>query len=171
GAVMFGALAGAGALPFPRPAFEAAIRRGGVGVNASLAAFGAGFEAASSNAAGLPAATALDRDRTNAPAALREALASAERDYTGAALPLVRAALERLNDYQDAAYAQEFLTRLERFRAIERQSGDGSGALLAETARQLALAMAYEDTIRVADLKIRASRFARVRDEVQIKDD
>src|SRR5438309_3544830 len=36
------ALAGAGVLSFPRTAFEAAIRRGGVGVAASLAAFGAG---------------------------------------------------------------------------------------------------------------------------------
>ena len=30
--------------------------------------------------------------------------------------------------------------------------------------------MAYEDTIRVADLKIRASRFARVREEAQVQD-
>ena len=35
-AVLFGALAGAGALPFPRMAFEAAIRRGQVGVTAAL---------------------------------------------------------------------------------------------------------------------------------------
>ncbi|MGA7611983.1 MAG: 2-oxoacid:acceptor oxidoreductase family protein, partial [Xanthobacteraceae bacterium] len=45
-AVLFGALAGARALPFERPAFEAAIRRGGVGIQASLTAFTAGFEAA-----------------------------------------------------------------------------------------------------------------------------
>ena len=57
--------------------------------------------------------------------------------------------------------------RLERFRAIERSHGDGSERLVAETARQLALGLAYEDTIRVADLKTRESRFARVRDEVQ----
>jgi hypothetical protein len=44
-AVLFGALAGAGVLPFPRQAFEGAIRRGGVGIKASLAAFTAGFEA------------------------------------------------------------------------------------------------------------------------------
>ena len=31
--------------------------------------------------------------------------------------------------------------------------------------------MAYEDTIRVAELKIRPSRFARVRDEVRVNDD
>src|SRR5256714_1387897 len=43
-AVLFGAVAGAGVLPFRRQAFEAAIKRGGKGVQASLAAFTAGFE-------------------------------------------------------------------------------------------------------------------------------
>ena len=43
-AVLFGALAGIGALPFARERFEATVRRGGVGVNASLAAFGKAFE-------------------------------------------------------------------------------------------------------------------------------
>src|SRR5262249_13065317 len=38
-AVLFGAIAGAGVLPFPRQAFEGAIRRGGKGIQASLAAF------------------------------------------------------------------------------------------------------------------------------------
>src|SRR5258708_19100971 len=45
-AVLFGALAGSGALPFTRTAIEPAIRRGQVGVNSSLAAFAAGFDAA-----------------------------------------------------------------------------------------------------------------------------
>jgi indolepyruvate ferredoxin oxidoreductase beta subunit len=44
--VMFGALAGSGALPFPREAFEAAIRAGGKGVEANLTGFAAGFDAA-----------------------------------------------------------------------------------------------------------------------------
>src|SRR5688500_5385685 len=45
----------------------------------------------------------------------------------------------------------------------------GDAKLAAEVARQLALWMAYEDIIRVADLKTRASRFARVRKEVGAK--
>ena len=45
-ATMFGALAAAGVLPFPREAFEAAVRAGGTGVEASLRAFGAAFERA-----------------------------------------------------------------------------------------------------------------------------
>ena len=42
--------------------------------------------------------------------------------------------------------------------------------LAAEVARHLALWMGYEDIIRVADLKTRASRFERVRKEVGAKD-
>ncbi len=45
-ASLFGALAGSGALPFPREAFEDAIRRSGKGVEASLKAFDAGFDVA-----------------------------------------------------------------------------------------------------------------------------
>jgi indolepyruvate ferredoxin oxidoreductase, beta subunit len=102
--------------------------------------------------------------------ALRPLIDQAGDDFSGEARAIVLAGLERLGDYQDATYAREFLARLEPLREIERQHGDGSGRLLAETARQLALAMAYEDTIRVADLKIRSSRFARVRAEAEIAD-
>jgi indolepyruvate ferredoxin oxidoreductase, beta subunit len=163
-AVLFGALAGSGALPFPRTAFEAAIRRGQVGVERSLTAFAAGFEAA--RAGEVPAAASLDPDARAPPRGIGDLL-DAAHDFTGETRSVVFAAIERLNDYQDASYAREFLARLARFQDIERQHG----ALLAETARQLALAMAYEDTIRVAELKIRSSRFARVREEVRIEDE
>ena len=167
-AVLFGALAGSGALPFPRTAFEAAIRRGKVGVTGSLAAFGAAFEAA--RAGETTVAAPAPADESNA-RPVRQALAEqAGRGFSGEAQSMVVAAVERLVDYQDLDYAKDYLAQLERFQDIERQHGDGSGRLLAETARQLALGMAYEDTIRVADLKTRSSRFARVREEVQIED-
>jgi indolepyruvate ferredoxin oxidoreductase, beta subunit len=168
-AVLFGALAGSDALPFPRTAFEAAIRRGQVGVNSSLAAFAAGFEAAHSGDAA-PAAASLEGGARDASRAVRDLLDAAGRDFSGEARAVVTTAIPRLDDYQDTSYARHFLARLARFQDIDRQYGDGSGALLAETARQLALGMSYEDTIRVADLKIRSSRFARVREEAQIKD-
>jgi indolepyruvate ferredoxin oxidoreductase, beta subunit len=168
-AVLFGALAGSGTLPFPRPAFEAAIRRGEVGVKSSLAAFGAAFEAAQAGEAAPTGNGGKSLDSNKVSPALRALLAEA-RDFSGEARTIVLAAIERLNDYQDADYVRDFLARLTRFRDIERERGDGSDRLLAETARQLALGMAYEDTVRVADLKIRASRFARVREEAQIRD-
>jgi indolepyruvate ferredoxin oxidoreductase beta subunit len=49
--------------------------------------------------------------------------------------------------------------------------GAADSALLTETARHLALWMSYEDTIRVGDLKTRATRFDRVGDEVRVQDD
>ncbi len=45
-AALFGALAGSGTLPFPRTGFEDAIRASGKGVDASLAAFASGYDAA-----------------------------------------------------------------------------------------------------------------------------
>jgi indolepyruvate ferredoxin oxidoreductase beta subunit len=170
-AVLFGALAGSGALPFPRAAFEGAIRRGQVGVEGSLAAFGAGFEAARGGDATVPSSASAGNDqRSRLTPALRALIEQAGRDFSGDARAVVTAGLERLVDYQDADYARDFLARLEPLREIEREHGDGTGRLLAETTRQLALAMAYEDTIRVADLKIRSTRFARVREEAQIGD-
>jgi indolepyruvate ferredoxin oxidoreductase beta subunit len=43
-AVLFGALAGSGALPFARVAYEATIRAAGIGIELSLRAFAAGFD-------------------------------------------------------------------------------------------------------------------------------
>jgi indolepyruvate ferredoxin oxidoreductase beta subunit len=166
-AVLLGAIAGGNLLPFPRAAFEAAIERGGVGVAASLAAFRAGFAAAAGSAAAAPAAAAAFAPAAR-PTYLAALLDQAARTYPQAA-DIVRAGVERLADYQDLAYARRYLARLATVAAVARAGSDGD-RLVAETARQLALAMAYEDTIRVAELKIRAARFARVREEVRLAD-
>jgi indolepyruvate ferredoxin oxidoreductase beta subunit len=84
--------------------------------------------------------------------------------------PVVSAGVARLADYQDEAYAKLYLKRLEPILKIEAERPGKPDELLTEVARQLALAMAYEDTVRVAELKIRASRFERVRKEVIVKD-
>ncbi|MBN8813315.1 MULTISPECIES: indolepyruvate oxidoreductase subunit beta family protein [unclassified Sphingomonas] len=158
--VLFGALAGSGALPFPRIAFEDAIRAGGKAVEANLRGFAAGFDAAQ----GKP--EPQDEDvRTIIPTtdAGRALAARIEADLPCEARLLALEGVRRLMDYQDAAYARLYLDRLDSL---------GSNAeLIAEAARHLALWMSYEDTIRVADLKVRASRFARVRGEVRAKDD
>jgi indolepyruvate ferredoxin oxidoreductase beta subunit len=167
-AVLFGALAGSCALPMQRSAFEAAIRRGGVGVKESLAAFAAGFAAAEGTA--VPAKAAPPQAQAPSPSpALAPLLAEADA-YSEPARTFIRAGIERLADYQDIAYARDYLARLAPIAEADRRLGDGSGRLLAETARELALGMAYEDTVRVAELKIRPSRFERVRAEVQAAD-
>jgi indolepyruvate ferredoxin oxidoreductase beta subunit len=133
-AVLLGAVAGSGALPIPRDAYEAAIRHAGVGVDASLRAFAAGL-------------------------APPEPVATPPRSKQ--ALDIIAEGVRRLTDYQDAAYADLYTRRLDGLKV--------DGVLLSETARHLALWMSYEDTIRVADLKTRASRLARVRDEVRAR--
>ena len=177
-AVLFGALSGAGVLPFPRQAFEGAIKRGGVGIKASLAAFTAGFEATTSGAATvqapavtMPPPTLDGQDSDAAPTKpsphrpIPAALLAESDKFAAPARAIIRAGIERTVDYQGLDYARFYLDRLAPIAAL-----DTDGRLLGETARQLALGMAYEDTIRVAELKIRPSRFTRVRDEVRVND-
>ena len=182
--VLFGAIAGAGVLPFPREDFEAAIRAGGKRVESNLVAFGAGFDGAAnghasggdttgdesqheelqraeSAASGAPAATdvasLLNRVKVTLPEPLQE---------------ILLAGVRKLIAYQDPAYAAAYLDRVDRIVAVEGDSAsaDGSWRVSLEAARYLALWMSYEDTIRVADLKTRRSRFERVREEVHARE-
>ena len=77
----------------------------------------------------------------------------------------------RAIDYQDPEYARLYLDRLERVAALDAKasvtSEYGRWSLTEATARGLALWMTFEDTIRVADLKTRATRFERVREEIR----
>jgi indolepyruvate ferredoxin oxidoreductase beta subunit len=142
-AVLFGAMAGSGRLPLAREACEAAIRHGGRGAEASLRGFAAGFEIA-----------AGQRPAPQPPAPPKRAAELNE---------VLQVARERLEDYQGKRYVELYDRRMKPFL-------DGDPKLAAEVARHLALWMAYEDIIRVADLKTRPSRFERVRREVGAKE-
>jgi indolepyruvate ferredoxin oxidoreductase beta subunit len=75
----------------------------------------------------------------------------------------------RLLQYQDEAYAALYVERLLRVLEAERLSDPGAAqgfAITREMARWLALWMAFDDIVRVADLKLCASRHRRVRAEV-----
>jgi len=141
-AVLFGAMAGSGVLPLAREACEQAIRHGGRGAEASLRGFAAGCEIALGQ-----------RPAPGQPAAPQRATELQE---------VMRLGLKRLRDYQGERYAKLYESRMQPFLK-------GDEKVAAETARLLALWMAYEDIIRVADLKTRASRFERVRKEAGAK--
>ncbi|MEM7567483.1 MAG: indolepyruvate oxidoreductase subunit beta family protein, partial [Pseudomonadota bacterium] len=197
-ASLFGALAGSGALPFPREAFEETIRRSGKGVEASLRAFDAGFQAVAGEApnvaietteaaepsltppdAPLPASHAPGIEARHTPsqglsgpeAAMdryRDLLIRIERDVPEAARDLARAGLRKVVDFQDLDYGADYLTRLAAL--VARDESAKGYALTLAGAKYLANAMAYDDVIRVADLKTRAARARRVRDEVGVRD-
>ncbi|HXU41073.1 MAG TPA: indolepyruvate oxidoreductase subunit beta family protein [Burkholderiales bacterium] len=142
-AVLFGAMAGSGVLPLSREVCESAIRKGGRGAEASLRGFAAGFDIAGGSRRAPEKAAAPKRATT-----VEEILPLAE---------------DRLKDYQGDRYAEIYAERVKPFLA-------GDTRVAATVARHLATWMAYEDIIRVADLKTRASRFERVRREVGAKD-
>lgn len=176
-AVLFGALAATNVLPFRREAFEATIRAGGIGVEASLRAFALGYEQASIDAtAGMPAAAAKPPVPTLAAVGHPgyDALASRARaEFPAATHDMIAAGLQRVVDFQDVAYGEDYIALLADILALDRAGGgEAKGfALTRAAAKYLALAMAYDDVYRVADLKTRGSRFARVRAELQATPD
>ncbi|WP_404478198.1 indolepyruvate oxidoreductase subunit beta family protein [Novosphingobium sp. BL-52-GroH] len=164
-AIMFGALAGSGALPFPTETFRKAIEHSGIAVTSNLKGFAEGFDQAQAPVAmpveevhAVPVPT-TDRGRA---LASRIAASLPEAAHVHALHGVAK-----LMDYQDGDYAALYLDRLETVAARDA----APFVLTAETARHLALWMGYEDTIRVADLKTRGSRVARVRGEVKAQDD
>lgn len=167
--VLFGAIAGSAALPFPRALYEKAISDSGVAVKSNLAGFAAGFERAMKTSAvvGLvPPANAPSTDLG------RELDERVKREFPAHLHGLVIEGVKRMLDYQDGDYARLYLDRLASVRDYDSQVAAGHDhALTAAVARYLALWMSYEDTIRVADLKTRATRFSRFRGEVKAASD
>jgi indolepyruvate ferredoxin oxidoreductase, beta subunit len=187
--VLLGAICGSGVLPFGRPAFEAAISKSGISVATNLAAFADACERAECGDAAPTAerAVAASPDRSaGVPARARsphlQPLLDRVRRLPEAVQTLALEGVRRTVDYQDPAYAALYLSRLERIRELDERSrsqpdgptaggAGGEWALTEAVARSLALWMTFEDTIRVADLKTRAARFARVREEIRAAPD
>lgn len=175
-ASLFGALAGSGALPFERAAFEAAIRKGGRGVEASLRAFGMAFgqarEVDAMSDAADDAPTATEPTAPSGPAHLLgrwRDLCERIAAYPHAMRDMATRGLAKVVDFQDLAYGAEYLERLDAVLAVDKASGaDGrEWALSVAAAKHVANAMTYDDVIRVADRKTRADRFTRIRGEVE----
>jgi len=171
-AVLLGALCGSGVLPFGKQGFEDAVRTSGIAVQANLAAFEDACRLARQGDGGF-SAEVRPKLAGEIPVRARtpslQPLLDRVRRLPAAVQAVVLEGARRAIDYQDPAYAALFLDRVERIAALEPRSaaGDGSCALLESTARGLALWMSFEDTIRVADLKTRGSRFVRVREEIR----
>jgi indolepyruvate ferredoxin oxidoreductase beta subunit len=180
-AVMLGAVAGSGLFPFQREDYEAVVREGGgKAAEASLRGFAKAWDivaapkqqAALVNAilneegrhAGLDPASMVARDdglRVK-PAMTAVFPAQVQEMFT--------LGYARLLDYQDRAYADLYAKRLQLVLDAERNAdpaGAQGFATTREMARWLALWMAFDDIVRVADLKSRASRWQRLTGEVK----
>jgi indolepyruvate ferredoxin oxidoreductase beta subunit len=169
-ASLLGALAASGALPFRRESYEAIIRSGDRGAAASLRAFEAGWAGVMSPAsAETPAPAPAEPGIAGPPALIKawdELVARLQRELPAESHAMARAGLAKVVDYQDLAYGAEYLDLLARVAAVDRQAAVDGSALTVAAAKHVANAMAYDDVIRVADLKTRPARFRRIRDEV-----
>jgi indolepyruvate ferredoxin oxidoreductase beta subunit len=174
--------------PFKRADYEAVISDGGGTSAASLRGFAKAFDIVSvSGQLANPASTApgatpaqlamvsqvLSNDELPTPVSkrLKPDLSSI---FPAAVHEMLALGHARMLEYQGAAYAQLYVDRLKNVLQAE-QTADpiaaNNFATTREMARWLALWMAFDDIVRVADLKSRASRWQRVVGEVKAKDD
>lgn len=178
---LFGALAGSGALPFPRESYEAAISASGRGVKASLAAFAGAYQRAQGHD-GADAKAAQPVPAAETRAALPHIASGPTAQLAGwqdlaarvARLPepvreMAGHGLRKVVDYQDLAYGGEYLGRLDKAVALDDAAQEYRLSIAA--AKHVANAMCYDDMIRVADLKTRSTRGTRVRREVGVKEE
>lgn len=176
-AVMLGCVAASGLLPMQRQDYEEVLAGSGGAAQASLRGFALGYEAVAAQRSHAQYLEHVLQPATPAappPPAERPALpAEAAAQFPAVLHELLALGCARLSEYQDAAYARRYLQRLQRVLQAERASdpdGRHGWALTREMARWLALWMAFDDIIRVADLKSRASRWQRVRAEVRAQE-
>ena len=164
-AALLGAIAGSGALPFAGHCFRKLLSSGG-SAPANLAAFDESFRRAQPGFVGeyvppeikafsLPVASNALGERwlpriADLPAALQE---------------MAYHSVNRLIDYQDEAYAEDWWSRVSAL--IDHDLDRESYSLAQEAGRHLALWMAFEDIPRVAQLKVRPDRESMIRSEVK----
>jgi indolepyruvate ferredoxin oxidoreductase beta subunit len=168
-ACLFGTLAASGTLPFPRDSFEAIIKSGSRGAESSLKAFRAAFDqAAQPPAAARPVVKKPAKRFAPLPATTGrtdlDKLLARIRQFPAPLHDMLFAGVKKLTEFQDPAYANEYLDRVTTIYELDRANGGTakSYALTAAAAKYVAIAMTYDDVIRVADLKTRPTRYDRV---------
>ena len=172
-AVLLGAIAASGGLPIPAETFRAAIRAEGKAVAANLRGFEAGLKASVMGSDPVARSATAGRMREGGLTPLPTSTLRVEGGALKGTDPLeafpveahevLATAIDRLADYQDRAYAWRYLARVNKFVGL--QGADGT--FIRELARHLAVRMTVEDVIRVAQLKLRDARLARVAREAQ----
>lgn len=176
---MFGALAGSGALPFPAEAYRSVIAAEGKGVAASIKTFDAALARATAPSPSMASEPVRDTAPMSVRATGRQAAALAdlvrriETDLAREVVPMALRGLAKVVDFQDVAYGRDYLDRLLAIHTLDTQLGGAQRdfALSVNAAKYLANAMAYDDIVRVADLKTRAARRQRIANEIAVGPD
>ena len=169
-AVMLGCIAASGLLPFARADYEAVIGHTGKTAQASLRGFGIAYDAIQAQRQQQTFIESVVAPAKPAENAVPDVVANT---FPAPLHRMVSLGHARVLEYQNSAYAQTYLTRLQLIFAAEKTSQTPSASswpVTEECARWLALWMAFDDVVRVADLKSRHSRLQRVRGEVKAQE-
>lgn len=182
-AILLGALCASKALPISDAAYEKAIARVGIAPEMNQRAFDLGrrfVETGEYTREEAPSAEPWEDFVAACAGRLPRRLVAAFRDlatplpgrYGQALARIVGEAMWRLADYQDLAYAREFLARVDEVHALDRPlRPEGPPQLTEIFAKGLGTWMAYEDAIRVAQLKTRSERFHSIRTRLGVRPD
>jgi indolepyruvate ferredoxin oxidoreductase, beta subunit len=198
-AVMLGVVAGSRLFPFKRSDYEAVVSEGGGMSAASLRGFAKAFEVVntpsvihnatpnailplanqsanttSASTAQVAMVTALLQDTDPLKSANQGLSTDLALQFPLPVHEMLTLGHARMLEYQGTAYAQLYVDRLKQVLQAEQVADPQKAnnfATTREMARWLALWMAFDDIVRVADLKSRASRWQRVVGEVKAKDD
>ena len=163
-ALLFGAISASGVLPLTADHCRRAIERVGISPGANLASFERGLRIASESGNGVSRA---ENTPQPSPATLGVDLAAFPKEHRA----LIAHALVRLVDYQGEAYKVRYLKHLATVADVDHPGTGNDGKLTSTVARRLAAWMTFEDVIRVAQLKTRPGRLARIRAELEAKPD
>jgi len=148
-AVMLGAIAGSSLFPFAVADYKAVV--------------GSGNPIADRSWRGFERGASIVADQIKSKQMVAQMLADDESSQVQTAtLSIQELGTARMLEYQGASYAKLYTDRLAAVSASTNES-----QVVNETARWLALWMAFDDIVRVADLKSRVSRYERVRAEVK----
>ncbi|MEP3276672.1 MAG: indolepyruvate oxidoreductase subunit beta family protein [Stappiaceae bacterium] len=168
-ASLFGGLARSGALPFDTSLYEEVISASGRGVEQSLAAFRGALTFDQDLP---PPAHEVKTNRETGPPDLLEkwkgllkTLENVETESRDMALE----GLRKVVDFQDTDYGSQYLQHVLELQALD--SAEQHFRLTTTGAKYIANAMCYDDILRVADLKTRASRNSRLLQEQEASGD
>lgn len=164
-ASLFGGLARSGCLPFAVSHYEAVIRASDREVEASLKAFHGALNYVPIEEGTQNLASTV-RAKIKGPPLLVSAwndLYARIDTFPDESRAMVKAGLIKVVDYQDLDYGRDYLDYVAEF-------STSSVTLALAAAKYIANAMCYDDIIRVADLKTRSTRQARLRAEQDIPD-
>jgi len=184
-AVMLGAIAASGLLPFSRALYESVLAGKSAAAKASLHGFEMAFDHVSKqkeqakylekvwspSISQLEPISAKQDDNSDFNARVRVPTQILE-EFPADMRKVLALAYNRVAKYQGQAYAQLLIERLRKIKQPENggDSPNGSCPVTAESTRWLALWMAYDDIIQVAFLKSRAHRWQRVSEEVKLQE-